>query len=128
MSSSWLVTFGRVEDAVGLLVADVAALGLAVVLQGAGLAEIMPTPDNTKSVFMSSARLELHTSLVVSTLVVCVLYVCMYASRCIGVRSVAKEYQQKGKTEHPEEHHVLCFALFKQNDNPADLFRNKKAE
>lgn len=51
--SSWLVTFGWVEDAVGLLVADVAALRLAVMLQRAGLTEIMSAPDNTTSVYLS---------------------------------------------------------------------------
>lgn len=59
--SSWLVTFGRVEDAVGLLVADVAALRLAVVLQSAGLAEIMSAPDNTTRVHLSPLQLYLHT-------------------------------------------------------------------
>lgn len=37
-------TFGRVEDSIGLLVADVAALGFAIVLEGTALTEVVPTP------------------------------------------------------------------------------------
>ena len=40
-----LLTFSGVENTIGLGVAHVAALGLAVVLKGAGLTKIVPAPE-----------------------------------------------------------------------------------
>lgn len=42
------LTLGGVEDTVGLSVAHVTALGLAVVLKGAGLAEVVTAPERRK--------------------------------------------------------------------------------
>ena len=49
----WL-TFSGVEDAVGLGVAHVAALRLAVMLQGAGLTEVVPAPGTQESLRLRS--------------------------------------------------------------------------
>lgn len=42
-------TFGRVEDAIGLLVTNIAALRLAVVLESTGLAEVVPAPGKQRN-------------------------------------------------------------------------------
>lgn len=39
-----MITFGRIEDAIGLLVTNIAALRLAVVKEGTGFTEIVPAP------------------------------------------------------------------------------------
>lgn len=40
--------FGRIEDSIGLLVTNVAALRLAVVLQGTGFTKIVPAPEKQR--------------------------------------------------------------------------------
>lgn len=45
-------TFSRVEDAIGLLITNIAALRLAVVLESTGLAEVVPTPGENKVIIL----------------------------------------------------------------------------
>lgn len=50
-------TFSRVEDTIGLLVTNIAALRLAVVLESTGLAEVVPAPGEKKSNYTFKLRM-----------------------------------------------------------------------